>query len=364
MDDGLASGRNPEGKASPACAEGPSSGEPVPVVATHALHLQDAQPTGVPRRLLRWLRRFFWLDEGLAHRRLRAFHEGHPGWPEFRMARRALAHADLAYRGDAKVSPAVLLYRAAASLMIQAHLARAGMGLDAAHASQGGWARIADSPLGHWLAANLPGDELELVASGLSAHGESWLARLPSGQSRQAALGLRRVAEWLGEPLMTDTVGVRNLLWQRWLRIGSLLLVSLVGLWLLGKNRPNLARDSSVTVTNDDPRFGGDPKRLVDGCRTKLAFHTARGGTATLDLGTVHEISRVVVYNRADCCQDRAVPMKLEISQDATKYQQIAVRDRSFDAWTVDFPPARARYVRLVSTNPRMPFHLSEVEIY
>jgi hypothetical protein len=312
------------------------------------------------------LRRFFWLDEALARSRAATFRDGHAGWSEFRLARAALAQGDFRYSPDAKANPTLLLYRSAARLMIEAHLARAGQPLDASEKSDGGWAKIADLPLGQWLAANLAQDELDLVTQGLSGQGEGWLARLPSRESRRAALALRRAANWLAEPLLLDATEVSTVLRRRWLRIGSVLLVAFVAGWLGWPEPHNYARDSGVTVTvlNPDPRFSGDPMKLVDACRTNLGFHTTGAGNVVIDLGKAHEISRVVVYNRADCCQDRAVPMKLDISEDGRDYRQIAVRDQTFDAWTVKFGPERVRYVRLVSMNTKAGFHLSEVEVF
>ena len=83
----------------------------------------------------------------------------------------------------------------------------------------------------------------------------------------------------------------------------------------------------------------------------------------TIDLGKVQRISRVVVYNRADCCQERAVPLKIEVSKDGGQYRQVAERKEQFEKWKADFPPTDARYVRLTHLSA-MAFHLSEVEVY
>jgi hypothetical protein len=71
----------------------------------------------------------------------------------------------------------------------------------------------------------------------------------------------------------------------------------------------------------------------------------------------------VVVYNRADCCQERAVPLKIEISPDNRQFRQVAERKQQFEKWKADFPPSNARYVRLTDLNAAA-FHLSEVEVY
>jgi F5/8 type C domain. len=110
---------------------------------------------------------------------------------------------------------------------------------------------------------------------------------------------------------------------------------------------------------------GRDPSLLVDGDLTNLGFHTieAPNQNVTIDLGRVQRISRVVVYNRADCCQERAVPLKIEVSGDDGQFRQVAERKEHFEKWKADFPPTNARYVRLTDLAAAA-FHLSEVEVY
>jgi hypothetical protein len=83
----------------------------------------------------------------------------------------------------------------------------------------------------------------------------------------------------------------------------------------------------------------------------------------TIDLGRAQRISRVVVYNRVDCCKERAVPMKIEVSKDGVQFRQVAERKEQFEKWKADFPSTDARYVRLIHLSA-FAFHLSEVEVY
>ena len=129
--------------------------------------------------------------------------------------------------------------------------------------------------------------------------------------------------------------------------------------------RPNLALHRPVTVVTPHPELGRDPSLLVDGDPTNLGFHTNDGPNqnVTIDLGTVQRIFRVVVYNRADCCKERAVPLKIEVSKDNKQFRQVAERKEQFEKWKADFPPTIARYVRLTDL-AAVPFHLAEVEVY
>jgi len=103
----------------------------------------------------------------------------------------------------------------------------------------------------------------------------------------------------------------------------------------------------------------------VDGDRSNLGFHSAgdTNPSVIIDLGKVETVSRVVVFNRADCCQERAVPLLVESSRDGLAYQRLGERTKVFFRWDVDVPRVPARYVRL--TLERLgTFHLSEVEVY
>ena len=66
-----------------------------------------------------------------------------------------------------------------------------------------------------------------------------------------------------------------------------------------------------------------------------------------LDLGAEHELERIELQNRTDCCQDRAVPVIVELSKDGTRFHTVARRDETFDVWHTRFKPERARYVRI-----------------
>jgi hypothetical protein len=119
-------------------------------------------------------------------------------------------------------------------------------------------------------------------------------------------------------------------------------------------------------VEGSDENLRVDPQHVVDGDRSNLGFHTtARVGTSvTIDLGAAKSIRRVDVYNRADCCLERVVPVTLELSANGTEYRSVARNDHIFDIWTVPLPAnTTTRFVRLTHGSASF-FHLSEVEVY
>lgn len=207
-----------------------------------------------------------------------------------------------------------------------------------------------------------------MVTSALGGQGELFLAKLPPAKRKLVADAMASLAKGLRDPLDHDVTLVSVVLLVRWIRIAVALSVVVGGLALAidkAFTRPNLALHRPVTVVKPHPELGRDPSLLVDGDLTNLGFHTLDGPNqnVTIDLGRLQRISRVVVYNRADCCQERAVPLKIEVSLDNQQFRQVAERKEQFEKWKANFPPTYARYVRLTDLNPA-PFHLSEVEVY
>lgn len=80
------------------------------------------------------------------------------------------------------------------------------------------------------------------------------------------------------------------------------------------------------------------------------------------DLGAGRTIEMVTVQNRLDCCQDWAVPLVIEVGDEARRWREVGRRVEPFYFYTALFPSTAARYVRL--RVPRMTsLHLGGVQI-
>jgi len=77
-------------------------------------------------------------------------------------------------------------------------------------------------------------------------------------------------------------------------------------------------------------------------------FHTNREDNPWMeyDLGKPTAFHRLEIKNRVECCEDRAVPLIVETSNDHVKWTELARRDEVFSTWTVTFPKKTARYLR------------------
>jgi hypothetical protein len=101
------------------------------------------------------------------------------------------------------------------------------------------------------------------------------------------------------------------------------------------------------------------------GYRMKLLFHTTEEKRPwfQVDLGQKTKFSSVTIRNRADVARERAIPLIVEVSDDAVNYTQLARREAPFDVWDLPTPNAEARYLKLtvdgVST-----LHLENVEVH
>jgi hypothetical protein len=313
------------------------------------------------------LRKFFWMDERLAAALRAGYGRGHPGWDEYDLARSVMADAEhLGEPADGQTS-ALLLYRGAAALMIRAQLARLGIDVRPAAGNDECWARLAEHPAMASVVADTTDAERAILQRGLGPQGENQLAMLEKSARVRAAQGLHKLATALAQSIDAAEKGVRRVRIIRWARVTAGALVVAASVWFVAdkaQSHPNLALNRPVTVVTPEA-VPHDPEALVDGNRTNLGFHTvaAPNQHVTIDLGAIHRIRQVVVYNRSDCCQQRAVPLRLELSSDGKGFKQVSEKKEVFDRWEVAVPRMDARYVRLTDLGSTY-FHLAEVEVY
>jgi hypothetical protein len=95
-----------------------------------------------------------------------------------------------------------------------------------------------------------------------------------------------------------------------------------------------------------------------------LVFHTAyeERPWVLVDLLATRTIHTVKVVNRSDCCDERCLPLVVEVAGEDGQFTEVGRRTDTFAEWTVDFAPRRARTVRL-RVEARTYFHLQEIEI-
>jgi hypothetical protein len=100
------------------------------------------------------------------------------------------------------------------------------------------------------------------------------------------------------------------------------------------------------------------------GGQAGVFFHTEieRSPWLQFDLGVEETIGKVDVLNREDCCTERAIPLLIEVSQDAASWRAVAQQAEPFTEWEARFAPVTARYVRL-RVNRRSTLHLERVAI-
>ena len=313
--------------------------------------------------------RFVWLDSQMAEAAKTAYGPHQPGFDEFLFARAAAR--DIKSLGDSGegLCSAVLVARWVVELLIRAELARSGSPADASTPGNECWSRWLEQPKASKVRDRFAAEQLALTAAVLAPDGAVMLAKQPLPTLRLILSTLLDWKDLLPEPLDADATGVKRIVKQRWLRLSLISLVIAFGvhaIWHKITDRPNLALYKPVSVSSADVQVGADPKGLTDGNRTMLGFHTvyAPNQTATIDLGRSQKISRIVVFNRTDCCQDRAIPLRVEISEDAKVYKTITERKAPFlESFTTDFPKTKARYIKLTDLQ-NTAFHLNEVEVY
>lgn len=174
------------------------------------------------------------------------------------------------------------------------------------------------------------------------------------------AARLRAFADALYEDLEAPRRRVGRILIQRWLRLAAvgvavLTLVFAIRAMTIG---PNLAKQRPFRTSSKLPECA-----TGDGC-DDVMFHTRQEDNpwVEFDLGGTKRVHRIDVRNRTQCCQERAIPLVAEVSNDHIHWKEVARRDTEFSTWTVRLPPTPAAYVRL--RVPRSTYlHLIDVTI-
>jgi hypothetical protein len=95
-----------------------------------------------------------------------------------------------------------------------------------------------------------------------------------------------------------------------------------------------------------------------------LLFHTTleHHPWVVVDLLAKRTIRRVTVVNRGDCCDDRCLPLVVEVADEHGAFTEVARRTQPFGTWNAEFPARVARSVALW-VEARTYFHLQEIQI-
>lgn len=106
------------------------------------------------------------------------------------------------------------------------------------------------------------------------------------------------------------------------------------------------------------PGFVGE-----DGSGKDLLFHTQSENSpwVEFDLGQPTLMKEVFIINRQDCCDERALPLVIEVGDDQKSWRQVAERKMPFKKVTIPFEAVTARYLRLRVLRPTF-LHLEGVE--
>jgi hypothetical protein len=194
--------------------------------------------------------------------------------------------------------------------------------------------------------AELRDTEAVLLAKGLRVFAEALVRKL---DKTEAALDMLLV-----ERLVRTTLAL--------LAVAILTVVVLVAVVKLERSR-DLARDKPWKTSSFALGCTSPAQKCDDS--SFFFFHTSSEPNPWLeiDLGAVQNVSSLKVVNREDCCNERAVPLAVELSVDHIKWKEVSRRQEPFTTWRPKFAASGARWVRLRALRTTM-LHLSEVQVH
>jgi len=357
-------------------SESPSGSQPMPANgasegAADAVTAPLPSETKLSNKTLSFLRRFFLLHEKIANAKEKCLGPSQPGWREFELAKDARSAIEEIRESSQNQYAQALLLRAELQALVRCLMLRNGLRVDENTFSISDWPTARKVPEIEALFQNQPATILAYLEGVVGECAEPYLLQLEPNQRTELLAPLRDIATALMDPLEREAETVSRFKIARYTRlsIAAVLAFGAMALtfgWFADHSgKKNLALNRPVTVTSQISTVGTDHRLLVDGDHTNLGFHTDNlpNQFVVIDLGSSVKFDKVVVYNRSDCCKERAVPLQLEVSDDNANYKKLAERTDEFDVWTASMLRAKGRYVRLrlLVSNP---FHLAEVEVY
>jgi len=197
------------------------------------------------------------------------------------------------------------------------------------------------------------------------ARGQASRAEMTDAQQEEDLGAVRVVLRGLISTLERWRPPRRRVAWRRWISVALVavaavvLVVGAVKLFRRGDlaaGKPWIAS----SATNDCELSTG----ICQGQAVDLFVHTRQEESpwVRIDLGAPQRFSSITVTNRLDCCEDRAVPLILEVGLDGTHFSKVAEQKQLFTEWKAKFSPVLARYVRArVARNSTL--HLARIEV-
>jgi hypothetical protein len=124
----------------------------------------------------------------------------------------------------------------------------------------------------------------------------------------------------------------------------------------------DLARDKPWRASS--ATAGMSSSGVLDSTGAAFFFHTNNEAnpSVTVDIG-LHDIHKVVLTNRRDCCQDRATPLVIETMAPGGAWHTVAERREPFTEWVATFPRVSASQVRVRATRTTL-LHLADINVY
>jgi hypothetical protein len=196
-------------------------------------------------------------------------------------------------------------------------------------------------------------------------------AELAPDEQARLARSLRPFAESLIESIDNAQLELERLWLKRLLRLALpvVALALVVGGSLFAVERAEQAKDvlrGKPWVASSRWPEGGCTSPAQE-CAGSPMYFFATGEEDSpwieFDLGSPQGVSGFRIVNRKDCCQERAVPLVIEVSLDHSKWTEVARKTDEFRSWKGSFPSTPARWVRLKV--PRRSFlHLAAVRLF
>ena len=195
--------------------------------------------------------------------------------------------------------------------------------------------------------------------------------------AKEKELAIRLLVELIQHQLQPARVrrGTRHKKWLRNNRMKLIAIPCLIGALVTGAvcyskyrspSGPNLAKGAIVTSSSTWGQFKST-SGLTDSVLSGVGAHTDEDHEPwfLLDLKSEKKISNIIVTNSDHCCEFRADPLEILVSDDGLSFVSYAKRSGIFHDWIArNSKISSARYIKVQIPERDDFLHLSEIEVY
>lgn len=173
----------------------------------------------------------------------------------------------------------------------------------------------------------------------------------------------------MSSPIVIQSAGASSDSTLKWVIIGGAVIGAAVLAYFLFVDRVDWTKSAPLTLAIDNmsaenlwdnnPAYA--PAVLIDTQKNTFGAYKPATGKVTIDLKSMHNIDKVVITNRQDCCQERLKTAIVTVLDESKNFIKSVVIGKSDDVVEVELR-VKGRYITL--HNPSSELNFAEIVVH